>query len=101
MLRLTFLNLHDQIDYYTDLITSYRDNSRKMFRTVGKLLHTKPVTNSSQFPSHSSMKDLSEKLMHFFDAKVNVFHQDLRLKYDDNTSIISDDSNITCKFEVF
>ena len=47
------------------------------------------------------MKDLSEKVMHFFDAKVNAFHQDLRLKYDDNTSIISDDGNITCKFEAF
>ena len=70
-------------------------------RTVGKLLHTKPVTNSSQFPSHSSMKDLAEKFMHFFDAKVNAIHQGLRLKYDDNTFIVSDDSNTTCKFEAF
>ncbi|XP_068675378.1 uncharacterized protein [Montipora foliosa] len=88
-------------DYYTDLINSKRDDSRKMFRTVGKLLHTKPVTNSSQFPSHSSMKDLAEKFMHFFDAKVNAIHQELMLKYDDNTFIISDDNNITCKFEAF
>ena len=35
--------------------------------------------------------------MHFFDA----IHQELRLKYDDNTFIISDDSNTTCKFEAF
>ena len=72
-----------------------------MFRTVGKLLYTKPVTNSSQFPSHRSMKDLGEKCMHFFDAKVNAIHQELRLKCDDNTFIISDDSNITCKLEAF
>ena len=47
------------------------------------------------------MKDLAEKFMHFFDAKVNAIHQELMLKYDDNTFIISDDSNITCKFEAF
>ena len=47
------------------------------------------------------MKDLAEKFMHFFDAKVNAIHQELMLKYDDNNFIISDDSNITCKFEAF
>ena len=88
-------------DYYMNLINSHRDDSRKMFRTVGKLLHTKPVTSSSQFPSHSSMKDLAEKFMHFFNAKVNAIHQELMLKYDVNTFIISDDSNITCKLKAF
>ena len=88
-------------DYYTDLINSHRDASSKMFKTVGKVLHTKPVTNSSQFPSHSPMKDLAEKFMHFFDAKVNAIHQELMLKYDDNTFIISDDSKITCNFDAF
>ena len=72
-----------------------------MFKTVGKLLHTKPVTNSSPFPSHSPMKDLAEKFIHLFDAKVNAIHEELMLKFDDNTFIISDDSNITCKFEAF
>ena len=47
------------------------------------------------------MKDLAEKFMHFFDAKVNAIHQELMLKYDDNTFIISDDSNITCNFDPF
>ena len=88
-------------DYYTDLINSHRDASSKMFKTVGKVLHTKPVTNSNQFPSHSPMKDLAEKFMHFFDARVNAIHQELMLKYDDNTFIISDDSNITCNFDAF
>ena len=88
-------------DYYTDLINSHRDDSRKMFKTVGKLLHTKPLTNSSPFPSYSPMKDLAEKFIHLFDAKVNAIHEELMLKYDDNTFIISDDSNITCKFEAF
>lgn len=38
--------------------------------------------------------------MHF-DANINAIYQELSLKYDDNTFIISDDSNITCKFEAF
>ena len=60
-----------------------------MFKTVGKLLHAKPVTNGIQIPSHSPMIDLAEKFMPFFDAKVNAIHQELMLKYDDNTFIIS------------
>ena len=59
------------------------------------MLRTKPVTNSSQFPSHSSTKDLAEKFIHFFDAKFKAIHQELIVKYDDGSLNISNDSNIT------
>jgi len=61
-------------NYYKDLINSHSDNPRKMFNTVGKLLHTNAAASSSQFPPHSSTKDLVDNFMNFFDAKIKTIH---------------------------